>query len=400
MKGFYPHALAGAVLAVVSTTAVAEFLALDTEQKAASAVSAGIFSAHQIDGFHSAVAGTPVDFADRALRIVRAGTTPEALLAAPAGMTINCNVSGSVKARLTNASPRALKLKWNNCVQSQHGFVRTYNGPMTLGLPTDSFRPERLTLIRLGDDKDWFIEQYRQDTPEQIDIVVTKYCITVRGDIPTYDAQPYLGTGAVVTASYTVDGYWDNHRILEFPDGRPSTVVTYTPTAQNLRVRETTSYIPTGLKDDKEIQLLSGTLFAEQSETGFGTWTQSYTFDRYRSRLVIDYVAGTMERAFNGNLEIDWAPVWGSGGCASGWYSFQTRKPVVHHLERGVYDAGELVVNDSVTARFHSAGTVPADLPTPANGMLINMRVKNVGTFNYDVDTPSEALVPVGKCVL
>jgi hypothetical protein len=321
-------------------------------------------------------------------------------LAAPAGFTINCGISGTVKARMTNTSPRVLKLRWNNCVMNQYGLVRTYNGPMTLGLPTDSFRPARLTSLRLGDDTTWFVEEYVQNTPDQIDVVVSKFCITLRGDIATFHAQPQYGTGGTVTASYTVDGYWDNQRQLEFPDGRPPTLVTYKPIAGNLRVRETSVYIPSGMKDDKEIQWLSGTITAEQSETAWGESTQSYAFDRYRVRQVVDYEAWTVQLAVGGNLKIDWAPAWGSGGCMSGWYSFKTRTPLVRNADLVAYEAGDLIVNDSVNARFYSAATVPADLPTPVNGMLLNMRVKNVGTFNYDVATPSEALVPVGKCVL
>ncbi|MBB6093875.1 hypothetical protein HNQ60_002756 [Povalibacter uvarum] len=399
MKGFYPRALAGAVLAVVSATATAEFLVLDTEQKAASAVSAGIFTANQVEGLHAAFSGVALDFADLALRVVRAATTPEALLAAPAGVTINCSISGSVKARLTSTSPRALKLQWNDCVLTQYGRVRTFDGPMTLGLPTDNFRPQRLTSIRLGDDTDWFVERRRSEMPDQIDSSQTKYCLSLRGDIPTYDAYP-SGIAAVITAAYTVDGYSDYQRVIEFPDGRPATVVTYKPVANNVRVRETRSQIESGMRDDWEIQFLGGTMAGEQSETGFGQWTQAFAFDRYRTRMIIDYAAWTMERSVNGNLKVDWAPVWGSGGCMSGWYSFRTRTPLIRNADLSVYDAGELVVNDSVTARFHSAGTVPADLPAPVNGMLLNLRVKNVGTFNYDVATPSEALVPVGKCVL
>jgi hypothetical protein len=34
----------------------------------------------------------------------------------------------------------------------------------------------------------------------------------------------------------------------------------------------------------------------------------------------------------------------------------------------------------------------------PVNGMLLNLRVRDVGTFNYDAATWLSALSPVGQC--
>jgi hypothetical protein len=40
-----------------------------------------------------------------------------------------------------------------------------------------------------------------------------------------------------------------------------------------------------------------------------------------------------------------------------------------------------------VNARFFSAENVPGELPVPANGMLVHLDVKNVGSFDYDTDS-------------
>jgi hypothetical protein len=40
----------------------------------------------------------------------------------------------------------------------------------------------------------------------------------------------------------------------------------------------------------------------------------------------------------------------------------------------------------------------PPGLPVPVNGMLLNLRVRDVGTFNYDAANWFSALSPVGQC--
>jgi hypothetical protein len=49
-------------------------------------------------------------------------------------------------------------------------------------------------------------------------------------------------------------------------------------------------------------------------------------------------------------------------------------------------------------AKFYSAENTPPGLPVPVNGMLLNLRVRDVGTFNYDAADWFQALSPVGVC--
>jgi hypothetical protein len=55
-------------------------------------------------------------------------------------------------------------------------------------------------------------------------------------------------------------------------------------------------------------------------------------------------------------------------------------------------------VNGSVVANFYSAANTPPSLPTPVNGMLLNMRVRDVGTFNYDVQSWFDVAFNVASC--
>jgi hypothetical protein len=76
----------------------------------------------------------------------------------------------------------------------------------------------------------------------------------------------------------------------------------------------------------------------------------------------------------------------------------KTRVPLSYSLDTTqTIQSGELVVNGAV-ARFYSAVNTPPGLPVPVNGMLLNLRVRDVGTFNYDAATWLSALSPVGQC--
>jgi hypothetical protein len=260
MNTSYRRGVTGGCLALASTMVVAQPLVLDTEQKAAAGVATGIFTSHQVPGYSNLVTANPIDYADRALRVVRAATTPEALLAATGWTTINCATAGTVSARMTDTLPRVLKVKWNGCVMPQYGQVRTYNGPVSITLTSDTFRPARLAAIRLGNAHENFIETFRYVTAEQIDDTTNTSNIVLRGDIATFDA--FLTGDGPVSAAYKVDGYYEMYRWLEFPAGRPSYPSALNVLAEKLSVRETTSY---GSRDDYELQL-SGHLTAAQTD--------------------------------------------------------------------------------------------------------------------------------------
>jgi hypothetical protein len=53
-------------------------------------------------------------------------------------------------------------------------------------------------------------------------------------------------------------------------------------------------------------------------------------------------------------------------------------------LDLNAQESGELRINGVATARYCSPATVPAHLPVPTNGTLLNLTVRNVGSFNYD----------------
>jgi hypothetical protein len=101
--------------------------------------------------------------------------------------------------------------------------------------------------------------------------------------------------------------------------------------------------------------------------------------------------------SIDGRITVTFNPFWGSG-CTNGLYAMKTRAPLFYSLDSpSTFQGGELVVNGAV-AKFYSAENTPPGLPVPVNGMLLNLRVRDVGTFNYDAADWFQALSPVGVC--
>lgn len=399
MNTSYRHALSGMALALFTVTVSAAPIALDTEQKAAAGVSAAFFTSHEVPLYVHVTIEAVRRHTDRALESVAAITTPEALMATRGSITIPCAMAGTLTARMANALPRVLKLEWNGCVMDVDGWQRTYNGPAAITLTSDSFEPETLQSIRFGNAAGDFTEQYRIETAEQIDTVTNSIDLVVRGDISM--TRTFGGFGDVIgTSSYEMRGHMDDHRLLEFPDGSPSYENTVKIVLQRLTAIESTTVSDTGTLYDDDLQLLSGALTILQSQPApYGDTTQAYTFNAYQVRKITDWDAFSSQLFVNGRVNVTWNPFFGSG-CTDGVYAFRTREPLVSSLATGQLESGNLTVNGDVVARFFFAATVPPQLPMPVNGMLVNMRVKNVGTFNYDAASAHEALYPIGQCAL
>jgi hypothetical protein len=164
-----------------------------------------------------------------------------------------------------------------------------------------------------------------------------------------------------------------------------------------LKVIESASQSDAGDLAVNDFDFLSGTLEVI-SGTPTGEDPEIYKFNDYRIHQSYDYTAWTSTLSVDGKLNATWHAYRGNA-CASGLYSFRTRLPIVQSLDTGLASSGELVVNTDVNARFFSPADVPRKLPTPVNGMLLNLRVQDVGTFNYDTDRLFETLHATGQCL-
>ena len=384
--------LSGAGLLLSTAIATASPIVLDTEQKAASALETTLFKA-DVPRSVTGNADHVLFLTYLMLRRVNAATTPAALLGTPGGITIPCSVSGSFTARMPDVQPRVLRLRFTDCRMRVVGTVeRTFNGPMAITLPADTVRPETLAATRLGNESSEFLMHGLTVTPEQTNDTTEAFKIVLRGDI---SMALFLGSGPA-TSSFRMNGYYDLR----------SDVITQPPAQSgfygNNFVAEHLSVVRTLTTDGDvsgdDAQFLTGSVSFIQTQPTPGVFTDAYRFNDYRVNRVTDFGAAWNEQlSVDGRITATINPFFGSG-CMNGLYAVKTRVPLSYSLDAPqTFQSGELVVNGAV-AKFYSAENTPPGLPVPVNGMLLNLRVRDVGTFNYDAGSWFLALSPVGAC--
>ena len=385
--------LTGAGLLLSTAIATASPIVLDTEQKAASALETTLFKAD----VPRSVVGRVDDvlfFADLMLRKVNAATTPAALLSAPGGIVIPCSVSGSFKARMPDVQPRVLRLRFTDCNTRILGSTEgTFNGRAAITLPADTFRPETLSAVRFGDASGGELTMHRiLVTPDQTDDTTTAYNIALRGDI---SMAAFVGTGPE-TSTFRINGYQDQRSDEITTPPAPSGFYGFKTSFEHLPVVRTSTFV--GEVNGEDTQLVAGSVTFTQTQPNFPVLVDAYTFNDYRVNRVTDFGPAWHETlSVDGRITATINPLFG-GGCLNGLYAMKTRVPLSYSLDTTqTIESGELVVNGAV-ARFFAATNTPPRLPVPVNGMLLNLRVPNVGTFNYDAATWLEALSPVGHC--
>lgn len=387
------RALGGIALVLSTSVATASPIPLDTQEKAAAGVATALFKADIPRAINIAIDDVR-SYADLTLKTVSLAATPDALLSAPSGITINCSISGSLHARMADTQPRVLRVRWNDCVTPLRGYDRTINGPVAITLPADTFAPQNVLAIRLGNEAAEFRVQWRVETPEQNDDSTIAFRIALRGDIAMtrrWDCCEWIGS-----SSFVMRGYRDDQVMIESPVGSTPELVRYKVDVPRLSVVRSTNVVDALNEDDTRYIAGSATVTQTQPPP-YGTWTEPYTFNDYQIRRTLDFSALTEQLSIDGRMNVSWGPFAGAG-CMNGLYAFRTRAPLVKQLITGAYESGELAVNASAVASFYSSANTPPGLPVPVNGMLLSLQVRDVGTFNYDVATWYDALVPVGQC--
>jgi hypothetical protein len=386
------RALSGASLALFAAVATAGPIVLDTEQKAAAGVATALLKAEtprEVNG----VIDNARDYAHFTLRTVRAATTPAALLSTPGGMTINCSISGTLTAKMADELPRVLRVRWNDCV-TRLGFERRFNGPVAITLPADTFQPQSVLAIRFGNASGEFLNQWRFANAGQNDDITEAFKLVMSGDVSLtrlFDCCEWVGTSA-----FRMNGYFEQRRLLEAPLGTPPQASSYKVTAQGLQVVRSTNSA-NGVDED-DTRYAAGSVSTDQVQPPpHGAFGDAYTFRGFRVARTTDFVAFTDELTVDGRIDVTWNR-FRPTPCVNGWYAFRTAAPLIIDLGTQAITTGRLGVNGSVIAKFYSAANVPPSLPSPVNGMLLSMRVRDVGTFNYDVAFPLEALGPAGQC--
>jgi hypothetical protein len=393
MKSSIRLAVGGASLVLMTGVATAAPIVLDTEQKAAAGVATAL-STSRWPIFVNDLVDTAREHTHFALKIVHAATTPVALMSTPGGIAINCSISGTIQARMANVEPRVLRLQAHDCVTRYAGYDKTINGPVAITLPADTFEPQNVLAIRLGNATTEFRLEYRSETAEQNDTITDAYSLALNGDISL--ARLYNCCEWVGTSSFEMKGYHELLQLIDFPNGAPSTSGRVRLSAQRLTMLRTTNAVD-GVNEDDSRYLGGAISYTRSDPPPYGTYTESFRFNDYHVARTNNFNDLTEHVSMDGRVAVESGTLWGAG-CMDGLYAFRTRAPLVKSLITNAYSSGQLVANGSVVASFYSSANTPPALPTPVNGMLLSMRVRDLGTFNYDASDAHNALMPMGQC--
>lgn len=379
-----------AVSCGVAAVAVAEPVTIDSEQKALAALTTGFtVMSEPVNSVWGTVDQTR-RVAETALALVGGATTPAALLKKPAGITIPCAVSGNAIAQLARTFPRVLKLRWNACRYTDFdGYSRERNGSTEIMLLSDSFTPERIAGIRQGSATADFTESRTIIEPEQNSYDNWSVNLRIVGLIPMVREFPRYGL-FVGPYAFEMTGFYRGRTRYEFPDPQsPPYESDSVSTFEYVIASGTTTYSNSQTQLSEDLTLHWGTFGSTTQSTGWPTDTGGFSVQGLRVRSDSEFVNWTRADRIDGNIDYHWRTGFGPS-CLSGEYRLKTVTPLRRSMfdGNGALTAGDLRINGSTRAQFFSAANTPPSLPTPQHGMLANLSVGGVGTFNYDVSGP------------
>lgn len=336
------------------------------------------------------------DYTDRALRNIAANTTPSALIAASGGKTIPCDISGTVHARLSRTLPRTLKLEWTNCVFDT-ALLHNLNGPAEVVLFTDTLTPAAVKSIRFG--------TATRNVTDALTLLFSDPSV-----VPTINTFNIRLSGLVPLARETVNDLFEGAFAYEISGntyerfyyqraGEGDTMFS-TETTVSATNGFVSGYLDYGRRDDLRV---SGT-FEWKTRQDASSQEPEY---RDSSRIVADGLRlltawdeteNAEKFSIDGKVEFTWPQGWNLD-CACGTvYSFDTKIParrVPGFYDADFYDAGKIVINDTATARFSQTG----DPESGSSLMHIDLDVRRVGNFDYDVDSGGPwALISAAQC--
>lgn len=348
---------------------------VDTEQRAAAASITVVDESGRAQSVLAVISADLPLYAQEVFKSLNAAAiTAPALRNMPDGATRPCLNGGSFNVRMPRSVPRVLQIEWTNC-QVARWIPGTTTGPGQITLFSDNFRPEQVAGIRLGNAT--------HDLVNAIDYTSSGGGLSVRTrNVRMSGWIPMFGP------NYDVDSYTHYaYDISGFVRDVSDTYETFN-SAENAATIGVIANLQQGYYYDEEQRILWGKLTTTQIDPYWGTLTFRFGVENLAVRRVVDYNAMTNSYSVDGTMDVQF-PTGGRAGelyrCRDGRFSVRTVTPLsTDEANSGVRYSGELRINGVATARYFSAATVPPNLPPPTNGMLINMDVRGLGTFNYD----------------
>jgi hypothetical protein len=405
------RAAVGAIAALVTASASAAPVVIDTQQKAAAAA----MTAHNFFLGDNVSFTLPVmlnglsypsrDLASRTLVFLANATTPDALTASKGGMTVPCALGGSFKAKLPRDGSLTLHLDWTGCTFLQYPTdpqsATSYSGPGTVQLLENTFSPTRVALVRLGSiTADVVVTTHYSDEFSSTDSTQTMN-IRMAGSIPMtrlYPTSLFIGD-----FDYRITGFLRQHSVstVTFP-GLPPDASSYDYSLVIEQAAVNGNHPGPGGIDDEDLFVARG-MFTSDSSSSYSPEPRSYSITAHDLHWYSTSDMATFDRVktLDGRADVTWSANHGAG-CLNGTYVFRTDQLLEQSWYTGsVFLAGALKINNVLTLRYTSPYTRPLTTFPPIFQGTITLDLKRVGVnsvpFQYQA---TNVLQPIAQCSL
>lgn len=326
---------------------------------------------------------------DSALADLRASTTFAALLA-PAGVTLNCPISGTLFARITNTWPRTLKLDWTHCVRIEFTSRVEADGPAEVVLAENSLSPSVVLSIRFGDrNRDYVSDQNFEIPSPTYGGQTLSRNLRITGVLPMtreYQNANFLGR-------YLVEAKGFVRRVQRLPDynsaGEPSVeFYDFSNTLSTEGALLTGFYTVDGFDNLQGAGLIAGKvsgryIYPVRPTKPMRTLDKWFKGAGLSTRIGYDNDVSKYSIWVDGKVEGDFNEFWPLGCTGAETYTFRTRAPLTpsplsYSFEQ--FESGEIVIDGKMTAKFSATVTEPF-VDVMAH---VGLEIPGVGTFNYD----------------
>ena len=381
---------AGLALSIVGAAGATDVV-IDSPAAAARGILTAVQLRDEVSWDYLVLTYTVRDYADRALRILRAAYTPAQLAAIPAGVDLACPTSGAFHARYAQ---RVLSLDLAACAFDIYGWAQVVTGPIQAKLKSDSFTPTTVATFSVGSatqDLVWDSIQSGYTYP----FSTQRENLRLSGNIVL--GRPTVDDNFEGAFSHTIDGFFEWSTVDNWPGGVQVPV---------------TNRVTAAVGSSASGNYYYGDLSAKEDATLNGTFSRHYWRGAVpaagieaeeggnviggaaalRSLHTWNYNNGTENMLVTGSTNYSWSALM-NRACFDGGYTFATPTQWRHPDEMiggtDAWNAGKLVVNNAATFTFtHNPNN------SELGEMHVVLDIPGIGSFNYDGNSLEETELP------
>jgi hypothetical protein len=361
---------------------------INSEGGAARAVLSTTFLQYEAQQYDYQFAFRSRDTIDRALRQLSAVTTYAALAASPGGVTVSCQESGTLTARVTNALLRNVHFEWHECTRDFFDIHYTLEGPGDVTLLSSTLTPTVVASIRFGERSRDLVETTRPgpSLPPDFGGDTTYRNLRLTGVLPM--SRPDELSQFTGTYKAELTGFYRYVQHIRDYIGGGDTLYPHDHTVSTEGALLSGEFTNVGFSYNQDYRLILGKITE--------TYIVPVTPSNPTSFTISKFVRGTdlhiqngfnndllrYEQSIDGRADVDFNQWWGFNCPAPESWVYQTRSTMAYPAAdyTGAFNTGEVNINGNTTVKFTSTGTEPyVDLV----GHIATL-VGGVGSFNYD----------------